>query len=84
MSRLAQALASFSSRRVKLRYRHARDGSVRRYTLDRYGMVSKAGVWCLVADHRAEPHLFPADQILAATLLGSAAWLRDGGELAGI
>lgn len=75
--------ASFSSRRVKLRYRHGRDGSVRTYTLDPYGMVSKAGVWYLVADHRAEPHLFRADRILAATLLESAARLRDGVELAG-
>ena len=42
--------ASFSGRRVKLRYRHGRNGSVRTYTLDPYGLVSKAGVWYLAAD----------------------------------
>jgi predicted DNA-binding transcriptional regulator YafY len=76
--------ASFSGRRVKLRYRHGRDGSVRTYTLDPYGLVSKAGVWYLAADHRGEPHLFRADRILAATLLDSPARLRDGVELADV
>ena len=76
--------ASLSSRRVKLRYRHGRDGSVRTYTLDPYGMVSKAGIWYLVADHRAKPHLFRADRILAATLLESAARVRGRAELADV
>lgn len=76
--------ASFSSRRLKLRYRHGRDGSVRSYTLDPYGMVSKAGVWYLAADYRGAPHLFRADRIMAATLLDAPARLRDGVELADV
>jgi predicted DNA-binding transcriptional regulator YafY len=66
---------------VRLRYQHGRNGSVRTYTLDPYGLVSKAGVWYLAADHRGEPHLFRADRILATTLLDSLARLRDGVEL---
>lgn len=76
--------ASFSGHRLKLRYRHGRDGSVRAYTLDPYGLVSKAGVWYLAADHRGAPHLFRADRILAAELLDSPARLRDGVELADV
>ena len=50
----------FSDRRLRLRYRHGRDRSVRTYTLDPYGLVNKAGVWYLVADHRGQPRLFRA------------------------
>ena len=76
--------ASFSGRRVRVRYQHGRDGSVRTYTLDPYGLVSKAGVWYLAADHRGEPHLFRADRMLASAVLDTAAQLRDGVELADV
>jgi predicted DNA-binding transcriptional regulator YafY len=76
--------ASFNGRRVRVRYRHGRDGSVRTYTLDPYGLVSKAGIWYLTADHRGEPHLFRADRMLAASVLDAAARLRDRVELADV
>jgi biotin operon repressor len=53
LSVLQQAV--FADRRLRLRYRHSEDGRVRSYTLDPYGLVNKAGVWYLVADHRGEP-----------------------------
>jgi predicted DNA-binding transcriptional regulator YafY len=76
--------ASFDGRRARVRYRHGRDGSVRTYILDPYGLVSKAGVWYLAADHRGEPHLFRADRILDVTVLDAPARLRDGVELADV
>ena len=76
--------ASFSGRRVRVRYQHGRDGSVRTYTLDPYGLVSKAGVWYLAADHRGEPRLFRADRMLASAVLDTAARLRNGVELADV
>src|SRR5262249_12996056 len=43
--------AVFTDRRLRLRYQHGRNNQVRSYTLDPYGLVNKAGVWYLVADH---------------------------------
>lgn len=44
--------AVFTDRRLRLRYRHGGDTEPRTYTVDPYGLVSKAGVWYLVADLR--------------------------------
>ena len=76
--------AVFTDRRLQLRYRHGRDNRVRSCTLDPYGLVTKAGVWYLVADHRGEPQLFRADRTLSAGVLDEPVRRRDGMELAEI
>ena len=80
LSVLQQAV--FADRRLRLRYRHSEDGRVRSYTLDPYGLVNKAGVWYLVADHRGEPKLFRADRVHGASVLDEPVQRRDGLELA--
>jgi hypothetical protein len=67
----------FTDRRLRLRYRHGRDNRVRSYTLDPYGLVNKAGVWYLVADHHGQPQLFRADRALSATMLDEPVQRRD-------
>jgi predicted DNA-binding transcriptional regulator YafY len=76
--------ATFTDRRLRLRYRHGRDRRVRTYTLDPYGLVSKAGVWYLVADHRGQPRLFRADRALSAAVLAEPVRRREGLELADV
>jgi predicted DNA-binding transcriptional regulator YafY len=76
--------AALTDRRLRLRYRHGRDRRVRVYTLDPYGLVNKAGVWYLVADHDGEPHLFRADRALSATVLTEPVQRRDGLALADV
>lgn len=55
--------AVFADRRLRLRYRHSGTRTARTYTVDPYGLVVKAGVWYLVADHDAEPRLYRADRV---------------------
>lgn len=76
--------AVFNDRRLRLRYRHGRDAQVRSYTLDPYGLVSKAGTWYLVADHRGEPMMFRSDRMLSASLVDEPVSRRDGVELADV
>ncbi|TMR87871.1 helix-turn-helix transcriptional regulator, partial [Nonomuraea basaltis] len=64
--------------------RSGRDTRVRSYTLDPYGLVNKAGVWYLVADHRGEPALFRTDRALSAGILDEPVRRRDGLELADV
>lgn len=66
----------------RLRYRHGGETEPRTYTVDPYGLVSKAGIWYLVADRRGSPHLFRADRVRAATLLPEPVRRRPGVELA--
>ncbi|WP_286259981.1 helix-turn-helix transcriptional regulator [Streptomyces graminofaciens] len=73
--------AVFADRRLRLRYRHGGDKAPRTYTLDPYGLVSKAGVWYLVADRRAQPRLFRVDRVRSATLLDEPVRRRPGVEL---
>ncbi len=73
--------AVFTDCRLRLRYRHGRDNRVRSYTIDPYGLVNKAGVWYLVADHRGQPQLFRADRALSASVLDEPVQRRDGLEL---
>ncbi|MEU5029374.1 WYL domain-containing protein [Streptomyces milbemycinicus] len=65
--------AVYTDRRLCLRYRHGRDNRVRTYTLAPYGLVSKAGVRHLVADHDGVPRLLRTvlDQPAAATAWSS-------------
>jgi predicted DNA-binding transcriptional regulator YafY len=74
--------AVFTDRRLRLRYRHGRDRRERTYILDPYGLVNKAGVWYLVADHNGHPRLFRAERARSATVLAEPARRRDGQELA--
>ncbi|MFG1687507.1 helix-turn-helix transcriptional regulator [Nonomuraea sp. NPDC049269] len=73
--------AVFTDRRLRLRYRHGRDTRVRSYTLDPYGLVNKAGIWYLVADHRGEPALFRTERALSASILDESVQRRHGLEL---
>jgi predicted DNA-binding transcriptional regulator YafY len=74
--------AVFADRRLRLRYRHSGQQQARTYTVDPYGLVSKAGVWYLVADRRTKPQLFRADRVHSATVLGDPVRRRPGVELA--
>ncbi|HEY2240767.1 MAG TPA: YafY family protein [Streptosporangiaceae bacterium] len=76
--------ATFTDRRLRLRYRHGRDRRLRTYTVDPYGLVNKAGVWYLVADHRGEPRLFRADRALSAVVLAEPVRRREGLGLADV
>ncbi|MFJ6616163.1 helix-turn-helix transcriptional regulator [Kitasatospora sp. NPDC091335] len=58
--------AVFADRRLRLRYRHGGAPAPVDYTVDPYGLVSKAAVWYLVADLHGEPRLFRADRVLVA------------------
>ncbi|MHC3474119.1 helix-turn-helix transcriptional regulator [Streptomyces sp. 7R007] len=76
--------AVFTDRRLRLRYRHSGERETRTYTVDPYGLVSKAGVWYLVADRRGRPRLFRADRVHAATVLPEPVKRRPGVELADV
>jgi predicted DNA-binding transcriptional regulator YafY len=76
--------AVFTDRRLRLRYRHGEDSRIRSYTLDPYGLVHKAGVWYLVADHRGQPKLFRADRTRSAAVLDEPVQRRGGLELADV
>lgn len=76
--------AVFADRRLRLRYRHSGEQEARTYTVDPYGLVSKAGVWYLVADRRGKPQLFRADRVRSATVLAEVVRRRPGVELADV
>ncbi|MEV0117451.1 YafY family protein [Streptomyces sp. NPDC050844] len=76
--------AVFADRRLRLRYRHSGDAEPSTYTVDPYGLVSKAGVWYLVADRRGAPQLFRADRVQSATRTDAPVKRRPGVELADI
>ncbi|MFD5698682.1 helix-turn-helix transcriptional regulator [Streptomyces lasiicapitis] len=79
--------AVFADRRVCVGYVHSGaqdpDEPVT-YTLDPYGLVSKAGVWYLVADRDGEPRLFRADRVRSARVLDEPVRRRAGVELADV
>ncbi|MFG2503406.1 helix-turn-helix transcriptional regulator [Streptomyces sp. NPDC048441] len=76
--------AVFSDRRLRLRYRHSGDTEPSSYTVDPYGLVSKAGVWYLVADRRGAPRLFRADRVRTAAVTDAPVKRRAGVELADV
>lgn len=76
--------AVFADRRLRLRYRHSGATEPSTYTVDPYGLVSKAGVWYLVADRRGTPRLFRADRVRSATVLRDPVKRRPGVELADV
>ncbi|MCE0537409.1 YafY family transcriptional regulator [Kineosporia rhizophila] len=73
--------AVLSDRRLRVRYRHGGDGAERDYTLDPHGLVSKAGTWYLVAEHRSRPKLFRSDRIRRAEVLDEEVRRSDPREL---
>ena len=70
--------AVFADRRLRIRYRHGGSPEQHTYTVDPYGLVSKAGVWYLVADRQRRPALFRADRIGAARLVEAPVRRRPG------
>ena len=76
--------AVFADRRLRLRYRHSGAKALNTYTVDPYGLVVKAGVWYLVADHRGAPRLFRAERVRSATLTDEPVRRRRGVELADV
>jgi predicted DNA-binding transcriptional regulator YafY len=74
--------AVFADRRLQLTYRSSDARTPRRYTVDPYGLVSKAGVWYLVADWSAEPRLFRADRVVAFAITDASVRRRPGQDLA--
>lgn len=70
--------AVFADRRLRLRYRHSGAPTAAEYTVDPYGLVSKAGVWYLVADLHGEPRLFRADRVAAAEATDTPVRRRPG------
>ncbi|GAA2506337.1 YafY family protein [Streptomyces gobitricini] len=73
--------AVLADRRLRLRYRHSGTGTPRAYTVDPYGLVAKAGVWYLVADHRGAPRLYRVDRIRRADVSDRPVRRRAGVEL---
>ncbi|PJE97493.1 DNA-binding transcriptional regulator [Streptomyces carminius] len=74
--------AVLTDRRLRVRYRHGGRAAPRTYTVDPYGLVAKAGVWYLVADHRRHGRLFRADRLSEVTVTGAPVRRRAGVELA--
>nr|WP_206441219.1 WYL domain-containing protein [Streptomyces boncukensis] len=72
----------FADRRLRIRYRHSGAERHRTYTVDPYGLVSKGGIWYLVADRRGTAALFRVDRIAAATVTDAPVRRREGVELA--
>jgi predicted DNA-binding transcriptional regulator YafY len=84
--------AVFADRRLRITYRHGNDGDANRncgrdttpdrhYTVDPYGLVAKAGVWYLIADHRRTPRLYRVSRVQAATVTPDPVRRRPGADL---
>jgi predicted DNA-binding transcriptional regulator YafY len=67
--------------RVRLRYRSASSGRTATSTVDPYGLVSKAGVWYLVAARRGAPRMFRVDRVEDAEATGTPARRPDDRDL---
>ncbi|WP_371496897.1 WYL domain-containing protein [Kitasatospora sp. NBC_00374] len=70
--------AVFADLRLELSYRHSGAAQPSGYTVDPYGLVSKAGVWYLVADLDGAPRLFRADRVRAARVAEEPVRRRPG------
>jgi predicted DNA-binding transcriptional regulator YafY len=73
--------AVFADRRLRLRYRHTGHPAARGYTVDPYGLVCKAGVWYLIADHRGKPLLLRVSRVESASLSNVGVRRRPGADL---
>jgi predicted DNA-binding transcriptional regulator YafY len=72
--------AVLEGRRARVTYRSS-SGRVGGYTLDPLGLVGKAGVWHLVAEHRRTLKTFRVDRMRAVTILTALARRRNGFQL---
>ncbi|MER8186542.1 YafY family protein [Kitasatospora sp. NPDC094015] len=70
--------AVFADLRLELVYRHSGAARPSAYTVDPYGLVSKAGVWYLVADLDGGPRLFRADRVRSARVAQEPVRRRPG------
>ncbi|POX40615.1 YafY family protein [Streptomyces sp. Ru72] len=73
--------AVFADRRLRLTYRSSDAREPRSYVVDPYGLVSKAGVWYLVADRDGEARLFRADRVQSAEVTDEPVRRRPGQHL---
>ncbi|GAA1595743.1 helix-turn-helix transcriptional regulator [Actinoplanes couchii] len=73
--------AVLDGRRLRIGYGSAGAGTGT-YTLDPHGLVHKAGVWYLVAEHRRIMKTFRVDRVRDATVLDTPARRRSGFDLA--
>ncbi len=73
--------AVLDGRRLRIRYRSTGPDE-HGYTLDPLGLVSKAGAWYLVAEHRKTLKTFRVDRILQAAVSDATARRRSGFDLA--
>ena len=72
--------AVLEGRRARVGYRSS-SGRVGTYTLDPLGLVSKAGVWHLVAEHRRTRKTFRVDRMTSAAILDAPARRPSGFQL---
>src|SRR5205807_4537290 len=79
LARVQDAL--WSDRRLRLRYRRALDRVVDR-TVEPYGLVSKAGVWYLLAAVDGQPRVYRVPRIEEAELLDETFQRPPGSALA--
>ncbi|CAL9325366.1 hypothetical protein SUDANB51_00973 [Streptomyces sp. enrichment culture] len=73
--------AVLADRRLRISYRHSGSASVHTYTVDPYGLVSKAGTWYLVADHAGQAELFRTDRLGDVTVTPEPVRRREGVQL---
>lgn len=73
--------AVLTDRRVLIDYRRGGATEPSRYTVDPYGLVSKAGVWYLVADRDGEPRLYRVDRVQEAQVSPEPVRRRRGCRL---
>jgi predicted DNA-binding transcriptional regulator YafY len=59
--------AVLDGRRVRLRYESQRGSEAR--LIDPWGLVTKAGIWYLVAAHRGRPRMYRISRVARATVL---------------
>jgi predicted DNA-binding transcriptional regulator YafY len=61
--------AVFADRRVRLQYRSMTQSGASDRVVDPYGLVSKSGIWYLVADHDGSPRLYRVSRISGVSCL---------------
>jgi predicted DNA-binding transcriptional regulator YafY len=73
--------AVWAGRRLRLSYRRAGADSPSERVLDTYGLVSKAGIWYLIAGDRGEPRLYRVSRVEAAEVTEETAVRPAGLDL---
>ncbi|MGI8695532.1 MAG: helix-turn-helix transcriptional regulator, partial [Mycobacteriales bacterium] len=73
--------AVWTDRRLRMRYGGSGRASVSTYTVDPYGLITKAGVWYLLAAHRGAPRLYRVARVSGVTILPRRSSRPDGLDL---